>query len=288
MQPRFDNARVQPIQQHKQPAQQTQTQQSNSSQGNYKTRLCRHFEIGKCRLAGLCNFAHGEEELNFYLAQARVSRPNQSHRDRSQQPARSEPTGSESKIDQLEKSMEDFEFQQKSIIWNLKHFLQGVGDSPDPRQIQAINQYFFEIYNNSTGYLEKVGNLTGLQKEKQEPPSQKPSLAQNNDFESNSQARLSKDYGPTVRPKEETRTPLSYEAKLKSRLKYVLNSLIDLYPSRSDYFKHFNDARKNIQENKLEEAARAIEKIFMDDNLEDSLKMRHNDIAVKARKLESN
>lgn len=30
---------------------------------NYKTKICRHYRSGKCKLAGLCNFAHGEEEL---------------------------------------------------------------------------------------------------------------------------------------------------------------------------------------------------------------------------------
>ena len=30
---------------------------------NYKTKKCRHFETGRCKLAGLCNFAHGDEDL---------------------------------------------------------------------------------------------------------------------------------------------------------------------------------------------------------------------------------
>ena len=30
---------------------------------NYKTKKCRHYETGRCKLAGLCNFAHGDEEL---------------------------------------------------------------------------------------------------------------------------------------------------------------------------------------------------------------------------------
>lgn len=30
---------------------------------NYKTKICRHYRSGKCKLAGLCNFAHGDEEL---------------------------------------------------------------------------------------------------------------------------------------------------------------------------------------------------------------------------------
>ena len=30
---------------------------------NYKTKKCRHYEIGKCKLGNLCNFAHGDQEL---------------------------------------------------------------------------------------------------------------------------------------------------------------------------------------------------------------------------------
>ncbi len=29
----------------------------------YKTKICRHFVNGICKLGGICNFAHGEDEL---------------------------------------------------------------------------------------------------------------------------------------------------------------------------------------------------------------------------------
>lgn len=291
MPPRYDNTRAPPIQQHQPVVQQPQNQQAKPTQGNYKTRPCRHFELGKCRLAGLCNFAHGQEELNYYIAQSRSHNSHNSHhshRDHNQQPSRPQPIGSENKIIQLEKSMEDFELQQKSLIWKLKQYLHSISDSPDPSQIQAINQYFLEIYNTSTDYLEKVGNLTGLQKGKNQFPPQEPVPAHTNISRLDSQAKPSRDHASTVKSKEEPKIELSYEARLKNKLKYILNSLIDLYPSRSDYFKHFNDARKNLQEDKLEDAAQAIEKILMDESLDDSLKMRHNAIVEKARKLDSN
>lgn len=43
----------------------TNTNQKSMNQGlnNYKTKKCRHFEMGKCKLGGLCNFAHGNEDL---------------------------------------------------------------------------------------------------------------------------------------------------------------------------------------------------------------------------------
>ena len=39
---------------------------------NFKTRICRHFELGKCKLSGLCNFAHGYSELDFYQKMAHL------------------------------------------------------------------------------------------------------------------------------------------------------------------------------------------------------------------------
>ena len=38
----------------------------NASAANYKTRPCRHFQLGRCNLGALCNFAHGEQELAYY------------------------------------------------------------------------------------------------------------------------------------------------------------------------------------------------------------------------------
>ena len=33
------------------------------SKYNYKNKMCRHFQKGKCNLLDICNFAHGEEEV---------------------------------------------------------------------------------------------------------------------------------------------------------------------------------------------------------------------------------
>lgn len=40
-----------------------QAKSGNNNLNNYKTKKCRHFEIGKCKLGALCNFAHGDQEL---------------------------------------------------------------------------------------------------------------------------------------------------------------------------------------------------------------------------------
>ena len=30
---------------------------------NYKTKICRHYQVGKCKLGTLCNFAHGDVDV---------------------------------------------------------------------------------------------------------------------------------------------------------------------------------------------------------------------------------
>lgn len=30
---------------------------------NYKTKICRHFQVGKCKLGEHCNFAHGGQDV---------------------------------------------------------------------------------------------------------------------------------------------------------------------------------------------------------------------------------
>ena len=30
---------------------------------NYKTKICRHYQVGKCKLGGLCNFAYGDVDI---------------------------------------------------------------------------------------------------------------------------------------------------------------------------------------------------------------------------------
>lgn len=32
---------------------------------NFKTKKCRHFELGRCRLGDNCNFAHGDDEIGL-------------------------------------------------------------------------------------------------------------------------------------------------------------------------------------------------------------------------------
>jgi len=72
---------------------------------NYKTKLCRHFELGRCKLAGLCNFSHGDDDgLNGkgpggHRSNSRVAR-----------------NPLETKFDDLEDRLERFAQKQKGLL----------------------------------------------------------------------------------------------------------------------------------------------------------------------------
>jgi hypothetical protein len=100
---------------------------SKPNGGGYKTKMCRHYELGKCKLSGLCNFAHGQEELNFHMA----NQGSQNNRESltNAQPNKVPLNNSMNKIFKLEKSIEDFEIQQRNIISKLKHLVHNFGNS---------------------------------------------------------------------------------------------------------------------------------------------------------------
>lgn len=81
---------------------------------NYKTKLCRHFEIGKCKLGGLCNFSHNESEVRKEEAErGEVRRPlTHGH----------EPQGSVDVINELRDRLEAFAAQQKAMLKQLSSF----------------------------------------------------------------------------------------------------------------------------------------------------------------------
>lgn len=89
----------------------------NKGLNNYKTKKCRHFEMGKCKLGGLCNFAHGNRDL-------RDTRPNEILTPQLPQKIEKIPNldinNSYEKILLLENKMETVFASQKKLIGQLK------------------------------------------------------------------------------------------------------------------------------------------------------------------------
>lgn len=82
--------------------------------GNFKTKKCRHFELGKCRLGTKCHFAHGETDVK----QPQPVFPTQIPKFREIETADFQTTLD--KIPILEFQFKQFLFGQKNELENLK------------------------------------------------------------------------------------------------------------------------------------------------------------------------
>ena len=82
------------------------------SSKSYNTKLCRHFSLGKCKLGGLCNFSH-QENIDELASNRRVS-----NRESRIGPIKHNPT--QSKIDELESKLCEFEVMQQEVIQRVR------------------------------------------------------------------------------------------------------------------------------------------------------------------------
>jgi len=96
-------------------------QSNNANLNNYKTKKCRHYEIGKCKLGALCNFAHGDVEL-------RDSRnpDSMTNKSKSLSNQQSEVNDTYEKILLLENKMEATYNTQRMLISKLKQLYQNI------------------------------------------------------------------------------------------------------------------------------------------------------------------
>lgn len=126
---------------------------------NYKTKRCRHFDSGRCKLGGLCNFAHGEEELQRFRTQEITKE------DRLVQPEKvvRQPFQNNScKIQLLEKSLEQFYEQQKNILEQLKFLtlnLNAYGRMSPEDQVSGIETNITRLFNDAISYTNTLNSV---------------------------------------------------------------------------------------------------------------------------------
>jgi hypothetical protein len=144
-----------------------------------------------------------------------------------------------------------------------------------------IEQNLIELYNSSVSHLSVVNALVGVQNSPQNPPQIIESFSTHQPLQNQKQKDTS-DLKKQTNPEE------SKQDLLRLQLKYILNSLVKLYPHRTDYFTHFNAARVQLQNGNIDEAAKSVENILFDDSLDDSFKNLHNKIVEDARSMTFN
>lgn len=76
---------------------------NNSHAPGFKTRICRHFEVGRCQMGDNCNFAHGSSDLKKGF-QMRSQKDAQNH----QKVDRIEAPITRNKIAKLEEELDEF------------------------------------------------------------------------------------------------------------------------------------------------------------------------------------
>ena len=125
---------------------------------NYKTRLCRHYESGKCKLSGLCNFAHGPEELAFYQQLGKADEKSRKSNEFST-PQKHET--SLQKIENMEKQLEKFYVQQRTYFKNLKQFSSNLklGQTKNEENLHQMEANIIGVYNSALSYTQEIGKI---------------------------------------------------------------------------------------------------------------------------------
>jgi len=128
---------------------------------NYKTKPCRHFESGKCKLSGLCNFAHGQEELNFYQRMAKID-------DKSLRTIETlsqlKVETSVQKIEKMEKLLENFYCQQRTMLEQLKNITLSIksGSLKNEENISQMETNIINVYNSAVTYTQEIGKTMDI------------------------------------------------------------------------------------------------------------------------------
>jgi hypothetical protein len=130
----------------------------------YKTKLCRHFEAGKCKLGGFCNFAHGLEEIQQPVRkmskapEALLSPPGVV-----KTPVRS----NFSKIELLEQYLEQVYEHQKHSIEQLKFLaLENLNTQStiDARTPHLVEDNIKSLYNSAVEYSQVIKQIAAVDK----------------------------------------------------------------------------------------------------------------------------
>lgn len=107
---------------------------------NYKTKRCRHFDAGKCKLGGLCNFAHGDEELRQFKTEEFIKNCDLKAM---KTPAKFAMQNSSAKISMMEKYLESFYASQKHLLEQLKFLtlnLNGAGANGSEEHVGLLGR----------------------------------------------------------------------------------------------------------------------------------------------------
>ena len=240
---------------------------------NYKTKACRHFESGKCKLSGLCNFAHGSDELLFYQKLARVDDKSLHTIDTL---SHHKINTSVQKIEQLEIQLDEFYQKQRQMLEQLKHFSLNVklGCLRNDENISQMGANIIAVYNSAVSYTQQVGIAMDLIN----PPSsiEGNSPQRKECYSHLAEKDLSRNTSFIEMVDEVSETQME---TLKQQLAYILASLQKLYKNELSEFRHLlNLAQSAFANNQMLEASKHLQLILYDQQVDAASRLIHRQI----------
>jgi len=251
---------------------------------NYKTKPCRHFESGKCKLSGLCNFAHGAEELNFYQRMARVE-------DKSLRTIETlthqRPETSLQKIEKMESFLEHFYTRQKQLLEHLKQLSVSIkpGSLRNEESVSQMETNIVAVYNSAVNYAQEMGRMMDIVKH----PAKLPEAVHNVYPEERIETREHDE-----RVKGEAFLDQFHEwderqlEAVNKQIRFILESLKGLHVSSSEQGKALISAETALKNNQILEASRILQLVLYDKTLDPQTCLAHRRVYERAMTLKFN
>lgn len=245
---------------------------------NYKTKPCRHYESGKCKLSGLCNFAHGTEELHLYQRSARGDEKSLRTIETLSQ---NRPETSLQKIEKMEGFLEHFYTRQRTLLEQLK--ILSVSIKPGcPHNEDSISQMetnILAVYNSAVNYTQEVGRTMDLVKR----PGRAPEPGTLEEGREAPVPPRSEHFMETVQEWDERQLET-----VRKQIWFILDSLKTLHARTSDHAKTLALAEAALRNSHMLEASRVLQQVLYDKSLDPVTASAHRRVFERAMSLNFN
>ena len=227
---------------------------------NFKTRICRHFELGKCKLSGLCNFAHGQNELNFYQKMAQIDEQSGRTIETCSKP---KPETSLQKIEKMKFYLDNFYHEQTRIFDQMKLLSMNIksGTMRNDETLSRMETNIASLYNGAVQYTNEIGRtmeVTSL------PGKVIDSIF---DQEHNKRSTDKSVKSNTIDFLDDLDEPKLELVKMQ--LQYIISNLESFkWKPKTQQFQHLSSAKSAFENNQLLEASKQLEKILFDKTMD--------------------
>jgi hypothetical protein len=255
--------------------------------GNYKTRKCRHFDSGKCKLGGLCNFAHGDEELLEF-------RPQDSVRTDTLAPvgkiANFSLCSTNTKLIILEKRIEDFYEYQKKTIEQLKFLtlsLQAPQKADSEEVVSLIESNVIRLYNDAVSYVHTINKVmeVGAPEEKESLGDLLTEKTPSSHIDSDASDLRDAPVPDFHTQKQDELCPTLLIAKMRFILRKLRNLHQEDSSGRRDRYEIiFGKAENQLSAGRVLEAAQLLQLVIYDQQLEETTLRMHRSIVEDAKR----